>query len=147
MPTYDPPRETGLSGDAYLSEVLEEHVDDLSDAHAPGVYALRLSKPVPGDRETLARAWLEHFDVTPPYLGDVADACEIYYVGAAKNMHARITEHLESPNRSSALCRVLTVHDVFALWPMDSAGEAFTRETGLALDLRRELDGAYVHCR
>lgn len=144
---WDPPLDTGLSGVAYLSVAMEAHYDDLGDAHAPGVYALRLSKPVDLTPATFDMRWAEYATPAPSFRDDILDADELLYVGAAANVYERIATHLEHPNRSSVVCRVFPIHDVFRVWPFPSTEGAFTHETRIALDLQHERPGAYVHCR
>lgn len=144
MSEWHPPRETGLIGGLYLEEDLLNHVDDLADVHGPGVYALKLS--VPDSRDVVEARWATHYDVDVPEWVWAAYRHEgVLYVGAAKNVFERLTEHLGSPNRTASLCRVFPPHSVWDVWLFDDVTRAFDRESGIAIQLRNELPSIYVH--
>lgn len=143
MTNWHPPLESGLArGDRRVEDALRAHVEsgDLADAHAPGVYALTLSTP---DDRPYAEVWDEHHDARHPELDAMEAAGRVLYVGAAKNVFERVTEHLESPNRSGAVPRVFPIHDVQTVWWKESVEQAFTDESRHAIELRN-LGGVYV---
>jgi len=130
-----------------LSEKLAELLYDDHAASDPGVYALAIDVP-DGGVETLARDWLDHYPATPPYLRTLVDAERVIYVGAAKNVRARIEDHLQGDVRKASLPRVWGVSDVVRVWWFEDADRAFEREHGLAMDLDHDTDvGTYVHSR
>lgn len=141
---WDPPIDSGLSGVVYPEDALDAYVDD---RRGPGVYALRCSLPDTNDHETYHRLWLDHYDVVPGFLEAIVDAGRLLYVGAAKDVLARLNTHLEAPNRSASVCRVFPIHSVVGVWPMDSVGVAFERESGVGIELQNEYPGDYVHYR
>jgi predicted GIY-YIG superfamily endonuclease len=144
--SWRPNPTTGLSGEKYLSVAMEAFVDDLADAHQPGVYVLELSNPVSSDYEAHTRLWLEEFEVTPEFLDSVAEANKLLYVGAAEDVYERLQEHLESPNRSTKLSKVFPIHSIKYIHLCESAQEAFLREDAVATDLQNNVDG-HVHSR
>ena len=146
MTDWDPPIDGGLSGDRYLSVDIESFVDgDLGDAHAPGVYSLRLSTP--DDRDTVRERWTSWYDVdVPDWIWTAFECGTVLYVGAAANVFDRVTQHLEAPNRTASICRVFPVHSVWDVWWFDSAERAFERESGIAMSVAN-TEGVYVHQR
>jgi predicted GIY-YIG superfamily endonuclease len=144
--SWRPDPNTGLSGEQYLTEALEEFIEDLSEAHRPGIYVLELSTPTTSDYETHARLWLEEFDTTPKYLESIADTSKLLYVGAAEDVYERLEEHLNNPNRSTAVAEVFPIHSIRYIKWCDSPEEAFTHESAVATDLANSTSG-YVHSR
>lgn len=143
MAEWTPPRSEGLSGERYVETDLEQFVDDLSDAHAPGVYALRLSTP--SDRETVRERWSAAYDVdVPEWVWIAFESPAVLYIGAAKNVHARLHEHLDSPNRSASICHAFPIHSVWDVWWFDSLERAFERESGIAMDITNQHPGVFV---
>ncbi len=116
---------------------LLRRVDDLADAHAPGVYCLRLSKP-----SDIEAAWDEAFDAMHPEIEAMQAADRLYYCGAAKNVFERIEAHRDG-KQSAAVMAVAPPHSVAYLWPYDDADEAFTRESMHAIALGNK-PGNYV---
>lgn len=146
MTEWTPPLNEGLFGDRYLSVDIESFVDgDLSDAHSPGVYALRLSVPL--RRDPVRARWNDWYDVdVPEWVWTAFECGTVLYVGAAKNVYERIQTHLDSPNRTASICRVFPPHSIWNVWWFDSADAAFKRESGVAMDVA-QTEGVYVHQR
>ena len=143
MTSWNPPLETGWQGDRYIEDDLGLFYDDLSDAQNPGVYAVKLSTP--DDWDVVIERWDEHFDPdAPDWLREAFESHVVVYVGAAKNVSERLHTHLQNPNNSTAIARVFPLHSLWDVWPFDSADEAFTRESGIALDLSATYPGMYV---
>jgi len=136
-PDYTPPLDTGLRGDAYVEVQLRQYVDDLADAHAPAVYALRLSKP-----EDMEERWAEEYDAMHPEIEAMQAADRLYYCGAAKNVVERIEAHRDG-KQSAAVMAVAPPHSVAQVWFYDDADEAFTRESMHAIALGNK-PGNYV---
>jgi predicted GIY-YIG superfamily endonuclease len=141
---WTPAIETGLSGDAYLSEQAEAFVDSqLQELHAPGVYALKLSQP--DDPGVVRDRWARVYEVdVPGWVWSAFEARGVLYVGGAENVYERITEHLESPNRSASICHVFPIHSLWDVWLFDDATRAFEREGGIALRLKNAYPELYV---
>jgi hypothetical protein len=159
---WSPPLETGLTADdVYLNGRMEEHaqendeLDDPADAYAPGVYVLELSLPVSAGRETLSRLWLEEHDMEAPYLEQLAESdCErLLYVGAGVDeseyggVRGRIRDHLDNPNRSTAVAEVFPIHHIEYMYFYDSGTKALEQEQSHADDIQVAHPEAYVHCR
>ena len=145
---WSPPIETGLSGEAYLSEMIEDHVDGgPSEAHRPGVYVLELSIPATGGLETYTRLWLETHETTDRYLESIVDANRLLYVGHSADVYGRIQQHLEHPNRSTTVAATFPIHHVEDVWFYDTKQAADDREQGHAIDLNNQIIDAHVHCR
>ena len=144
MPTHTPPLATGLQSiDTTPEGHLAEFVTDLSDAHRPGVYCLRLSKPDADLREL----WAEAFDAIHPEIDAMQDADRLFYVGAAKDVLARVHTHLDSPNQSGALMQVAPVHSVAKVWWYDDVEQAFNQEYNHAVEWGNRHADAYVSQR
>ena len=141
---YQPPVETGLSGERYLSEAIETHADGPSDAHAPGVYVLRCSRPDPPTEERHREAWRAEFDAVPETIIDMAYAETLAYVGAAKDVYDRLEDHVNGDHRQSAFLRVFPPHEIHTVWWFDTADEAFTRESWVAQLLRANYPSWFV---
>ena len=144
MPDWSPPIDTGLSGELYLSEHIETFVDALADAHEPGVYAVVCSTPDTTSVERYAREWLDYYEVTPPFLADLAGASTLIYVGAAQDVYDRLREHLDAPNRTGSVCRPFPIHHVEELWFTETP---FERESQIGMQLQHDRPDAYVHFR
>lgn len=144
--TLEPDPDTGLQGDTLLYEALADHTDGHPPTD-PGVYILELSTPPGHDHEQYARRWLQHYEVVPEWIGAVADASRLWYVGAAANVRARINTHLTEPNQSASVCRVFPVHHIVDVRWAESVDDAFTWEHGVAIDLSNDHPEVYVHHR
>lgn len=145
MTDWTPPVRTGLTGDVILSEHMEAFVDDLADAHAPGVYVLKCSHP--DEWDVAESRFAEAFEKPrPDYVREAYDAECILYVGAAKDVYDRIGDHARG-EKSSALLKVYPPHSVWGVYWMDSTEEAFTRESGVAAKLASDFPFCYVHQR
>ena len=145
---WSPPIDTGLSGDAYLSEMIENHVDGgPSAARQPGVYCLELSIPETGGLETYTRLWLETHETTDRYLESIVDANRLLYVGHSADVYGRIQQHLEQPNQSTTVASTFPIHHIDRLWFYDSKQIASEREHGHRMELSNQLAGAHVHSR
>lgn len=144
--SWQPDPATGLAGEEYLTTAFEEFVDDISDAHRPGIYVLELSTPTTTDYEEYCRLWLEEFDTTPRYLQSIAATPKLLYVGATEDVYERLEEHLTKPNQSTEIARVFPIHSIRYIRWCDSPNEAFTRENAVATDLANSING-YVHSR
>ena len=146
MTEWTPPIETGLNGDRTPENDLGLFVDDLSDAHAPAVYGVKLSTP---DKwETVIDRWEQHYDKDPPaYLTNAFDAHVVVYIGATQNLLERLHTHLDVPNQSAAITKVFPLHSLWDVWWFSDVGEAFDREHGIAMDLENKYPGLYAHSR
>jgi len=145
---WSPAIETGLSGEAYLSEHIEHHVDGgPSEAHRPGVYVLELSIPETGGLETYTRLWLQDHGTVPPYLESIVASNRLLYVGSAANVYKRIQQHLEHPNRSTTVAATFPIHHVEDVVFCESKEEADNREQGHAINLNNQMIDTHVHSR
>lgn len=137
MTDYIPPLDTGLRGDAYVEVQLRQFVNDLSDAHTPGVYCLRLSKP-----PDLRAAWDDAYDAMHPEIDAMQSADRLYYVGAAKNVFERIEAHRDG-EQSAAVMEAAPPHSVAQVWFYDDVDRAFERESMHAITVGNKA-GNYV---
>jgi predicted GIY-YIG superfamily endonuclease len=147
MTDYDPPLESGLRGDRYPENDLELFVSDLADAHRPGVYCLLLSTPK--DWKAVESAWQDAHDAPmPDYVRGAYDAGRVLYVGAAANVHARVTEHAKDEH-TSAIESVFPPHSLWDVWFFEDRELAFLRESQIATELQGKdaLADTYVHQR
>lgn len=115
---------------------------DLSDLHAAGVYALRLSRP-----DDLAAAWDQRFETRPDYWGTLTDADGVVYVGAASDVLRRLEEHRDGEVRKARLVEVCTIELLRNIWWFDAVHKAFSREHGIALMMKNQYPHLYVHSR
>lgn len=148
MTEWNPPVETGLSGEKYLTVEMEETIGKApSAAHRPGVYVLKHSLPN-ASREKYCRLWLADHDVVPEYVESLLpDMNHLYYVGMAENVYKRIREHLEKPNRSTTVSTTFPIHSVEQVNFYDTVQKASEKEHQIALELSHQHSDAYVHCR
>jgi predicted GIY-YIG superfamily endonuclease len=142
MTTYDPPIETGLRGETYVSEHVETQGHTPTALQTPGVYALEVS--VPADP---AQAWADEFDADPDFLPDLDAAERVIYVGAASNIYDRLIDHVEGAVRQAALLRVCPPHSLFRVSLFDDADRAFERESGIALAMQQANPEWFVYQR
>jgi len=145
---WSPAIETGLSGEVYLSEHIEHHVDGgPTEAHRPGVYCLELSIPEQCGLETYSRLWLDTHGTVPTYLESIVEANRLLYVGSSGNVYKRIQQHLEHPNRSTTVASTFPIHHIEKIWWYDDAQTAEDREHGHRMELNHQLVDAHVHSR
>ena len=136
-----------------MTHGLTTSVDEALDAHTdesparPGCYALEIDVPETAGLETLSRDWLRHYESTPEYLEEIVELDRCIYVGAAKNVRARLEDHVSRQVRKATLPTVWGVSDLITVWWFDSAELAFEREQWCADELRRAFPNAYVHAR
>jgi hypothetical protein len=112
-----------------------DHRGLLNDAHGPGCYALRVA--VPDDAAVVRERWAACHDAEPPddALARLAAADRVAYVGAASDVYARLTEHVNGDVRKTALLEAFDPAAVVDVWPTTTP---FDREFGRALSLARE---------
>ena len=139
MSSYSPPLSTGLTApDIYPEEQLSPFVDDLGETHSPGVYAIRLSR----SDDSLEVAWSEEFDAMHPEIDAMERADRLYYIGAAKDVLERVSEHAAG-HKTASVMQVCPPHSVAEVWWYDSADAAFLAESRHAIEWGNR-DGVYV---
>jgi len=131
----------------YLTEEIAQHVDDLSDAHEPGVYVVELSTPSMSSYEHYTRLWLQEHEAIPDYVQSIAAAERLLYVGASDNVYDRLQEHLNNPNRSTVVAEVFPIHSIVGVQLFTTPTEAFEAEQDIAMDLTNNEPNAHVHSR
>lgn len=137
MTNWTPPLATGLArGDRRVEDALRPHVDDLADSHQPGVYCLTLSTPT--DRD-YADVWLDHYEELHPEIDAMQAASKVLYVGASKDVFARITDHAAGEVRQAAVPSVFKPHDVYDVRFFNTTDEAFAHEGRIAMELKNKL--------
>jgi len=107
-----------------------------------GVYALTLSRP-----DNLAEAWDSAFDHRPPYFEELRDADSVVYVGAAKDLLARLSDHKDGDVRLTVLTEVCEIDGLRNVWWVDDPSRRFIEESKLATMLQNERPDLYIHSR
>ena len=149
---WTPPRDEGLRHDRVVDESLLTLAGPDDEVSGPGVYALLLSTPDTDSAETYARLWRDEHEALPTVDDDgyspetLAEAERIVYVGAAKDVRARITDHVDGKQRP-AIEEVFPAHSVWGVWWCDSVDEAFERESARAIELNNRFPSVYFHSR
>jgi hypothetical protein len=110
--------------------------------HNPGVYALELERP-----DDVASAWDSEFDTRPEWFDDFADAEQVIYVGAAKDVLRRLEEHRDGQVRVGVLQRVCEITGVHNIWWRMKTDIAFQDESKIAIELQNDHPEWYVHQR
>lgn len=132
---------TGLSLPAD-AEVFIPEGKDVSHLSTAGVYALTLSKP-----PDLAAAWDRTFEHRPDYWADLVDCETCVYVGAAKNVLKRLTQHKQGKIKRANLVRVCNIESLRNIWWVDDPERRFIVESQTALSMQAQYPAYYVHSR
>ena len=112
----------------------------------PGVYALEIT--LPDTEADVKAAWRSEYDDDPPYLHRLIDCRKALYVGAAKNVRARIDDHVQGDYRKASLPTAFGVHWLREVRWHDDADAAFQAEYNAARDIDRQTPPTtYVHSR
>jgi hypothetical protein len=108
--------------------------DLLTDAHDPGVYGIEVS--VPDTLDTVRRQWDAAHDARPDgdALARLASAPKVAYVGAAKDVYARLSDHVTGERRTTAFLAAFEPVDIVDIWPHL---DPFTAEYNRAVRLAR----------
>jgi predicted GIY-YIG superfamily endonuclease len=120
----------------------------LQDAHnfkrlrGAAVYALTLTRP-----ENIGEVWDRYNDNRPDYWEELTDADGVVYVGAAKDLLARLSDHKDGEHRVPALMKVCEIDGLRNVWWVDSPDRRFIEESKLATMLQNERPDLYVHSR
>jgi len=128
-----------------LPEDVEPHLGtdaDLSDAHRPGVYALRLAKP--GDVQT---AWDRQFDSRPEWFDAFAEKPKTVYVGSAGDVLRRLEEHRDGDVRTTVLTELCEIESLRNVWLLPASTDRHEREfeeRKVARLMRREHPSIFV---
>ena len=125
-----------------LPEDIEPHLIDGFEWSDSGVYALALD--VPSD---LREQWENWFDTTPDYIDLVEEKPTTVYVGAAKNVRARLEDHVEGKRRKARLVQFCQIESIRNIWWFRDHNRAFERESGIAIAMQNEYPSYYVHSR
>jgi hypothetical protein len=88
----------------------------LNTAHGPGCYAIELA--VPDDADAVHREWSDVHDATPDddALGRISRATDVCYVGASKDVYARLCDHVDGEKRQAAYLEVFDPVGVVDIW-------------------------------
>jgi len=121
---------------------IEPHLIDGYDWNDPGVYCLSLT--VPSD---VRERWECEFEQTPDYVDMVEQKHCTAYVGATKNVMARLEDHRDGDVRKVALLRVCEIDGVHNIHWFDSKDDAFKHEWGIANLMSQQRPEFYVHQR
>lgn len=109
--------------------------------HESGVYCLTLSRP-----DDLAAAWDRHFEHRPDYWADLVDAERVVYVGSAKDVLARLTDHKDGDVRVTVLTEVCDIDGLRNVWWCDTDRRRIV-ESQVATMLQNEYESYYIHQR
>lgn len=106
----------------------------LAAAHGPGCYALRCA--VPDDADAVTAALGEVSDADPPegVPERLAAADRVAYVGASKDVYARLCDHAAGDVRKATFLRAFPAERVVDVWTHE---DPFSREHKRALKLAR----------
>lgn len=107
--------------------------------HDPAVYCLVLERP-----DDVADVWDRQFDHRPEWWDEFVSANAVYYVGATADCLSRLEDHRDGEVRTTVLTEVCDIDKLRNVWWMSSADDAFTRESGIAVDLQNHYPGAFV---
>jgi hypothetical protein len=110
--------------------------------HGPAVYALRLSKP-----DDLEATWDDHFDERPGYFAELDDATRVIYVGGARNLLRRLTDHKDGEKRLTVLTDLCDIEALRNVEWVDDPDRVEIEERRFALLLANHLPDTYVHQR
>lgn len=116
--------------------------EDNPSWNAPAVYALTLEKP-----DNLTDAWDAAFESRPAYWDQLTESDRVIYVGAAKNVMARLEDHRDGDKRKAALMEVCEIESLRNIWWMPSPEAAFLKESRIAMELQNHYGDTYVHQR
>jgi len=107
----------------------------LSDARNPGVYAVVVD--VPDTLDAVQRRWDAEHDARPDddALDRLATAGDVAYVGASKDVYARLCEHVTGERRRASFLAAYPAVDVVDVWPhLDPFTAEFNRAVRLSHD-------------
>jgi len=128
-----------------LPEDVEPHLGtdaDLSDAHRPGCYALRLTKP-----DDPASAWDRQFDTRPEWFDAFVERPKIVYVGSAGDTLRRLEEHRDGDVRTTVLTELCEIESLRNVWLLPASTDRHEREfeeRKVARLMRREYPDTFV---
>jgi len=91
--------------------------------------------------------WDRQFDHRPPWFEEFRDARAVWYVGATPDCLSRLEDHRNGEVRTTVLTEVCEIDSLRNVYWMDSADDAFTRESGIAIELQNHHPSVYVHSR
>ena len=130
-----------LSLPADVEPFLQDH-HTFERIRGAAVYCLSLSRPT-----DLADEWDRTFEHRPDYWEELTDAKRVVYVGAAKDLLARLNDHHEGEKRKAALLEVCAIEGLRNVWWVDDPNRRFLEESQIATMMQNELGDTYVHSR
>lgn len=126
----------------HLPGDLEPHADSYDELNSPGCYALLLDRP-----DDLADEWGKVYDIHPPWYNELRDAEQVAYVGAAKNVLERVTDHVTRERRRVGLLSVCEIDAIHSVEWYSDVGRAFDHEGRHATELQQDNPEWFVHSR
>jgi hypothetical protein len=130
-------------GGLMLPQDVEKFLTDgFSQLHDPAVYALKLDVP-----KNIESEWDRYHDEKPDYLEEIQNSKGCVYVGAAKDLLARLSDHKGGDVRLTVLTEVCEIDGIRNIWWVDSPDRRFIEESKLATMLQNERPEIYVHSR
>ena len=118
-----------------LPSDLEAFTDDYT---ASGVYALDIQKP-----DDLEVEWDRRFEHRPAWFDELDAAENVVYVGAAKNLLARLEDHRDGQVRQAILPSLAVDMDLRNVWVRPDMDTAMLDESRIAIRLRNHLPETY----
>lgn len=113
-----------------LNQTLEDW-GELDAARGPGCYALEVAIPDRG--EQIARYWHRHHDHAPEgFYRRLADAEQVLYVGAAKDVYERLCDHIAGEVRQATFLKAYPAVSLHSIWPKEVPERAFIEEQAVA---------------
>jgi hypothetical protein len=120
--------------------LLEEH--NFKRLRGAAVYCLTLTRP-----DDLPEAWDAAFEERPPYFEDLQTADGVVYIGAAKDLLARLSDHKDGDVRLTVLTEVCEIDGIRNIWWIQDPSRRFIEESKLATMLQNERPDLYIHSR
>lgn len=113
---------------------------DITELHDSGVYCLEISRP-----DDPTAAWDETHDTRPEYWPQFLSACEVWYVGSAKDVLSRLEDHRDG-ERVPVLLEICEVTALRNIWWCESNRRTVV-EAQVADLLRQQHPSVFVHQR
>lgn len=114
---------------------------NFSRLRGAGVYCLVLDRP-----DDLEAAWDQAFDHRPPYFEELRNARQAVYIGAAKDVLARLTDHKDGEKRLTVLTEICDITELRNIWWTDP-NRRFVVESQMQTMLQNEKPEWFVHSR
>jgi predicted GIY-YIG superfamily endonuclease len=126
------------------TNVTEQLLQQTDDPTQPGVYVLALDNPGPRLEDHARRWYQEYKTVHPDDVAAMVGANQMLYVGAAKNLAARLEEHVTGEKKQAKWLTVYPPVEVRQVGVSASVYTAFQTETQTAYRVAEATPGTTV---